>query len=207
MAKAMRSPSLRGVAGARLYAALITAATACGRPERGLEVFREMEAEAAACARLGVLASKGEDLAVGEDVSDGATWQSGGGKARRLPPPDGATLLAALDACAARGGKESVALAIDVTKAAVAATKELADNAENGAASRGALSSRKLAAVLKRAAEVCAAAGADSTAKALVAKAVEIAGTLDSSAESNVGGDVQKEGIEGAVAGGTRALR
>lgn len=50
MAMAMRGSSLRGSAGVRLYAALIGAAAACGKPQRGLEVFREMSEDSSAAA-------------------------------------------------------------------------------------------------------------------------------------------------------------
>eukprot|EP00904_Undaria_pinnatifida_P005078 jgi/Undpi1/16/HiC_scaffold_1.g00016.m1 len=125
MAKAMRSPSLRGVAGARLYAALIGAATACGKPERGLEVFREMSDDAAATAST----ASGGDGGVGE-AGVGGGGGGGGlglGAGRRLPPPDAATFMAALDACAAVGGEESVALAVGVTKEAAAAARMFQD--------------------------------------------------------------------------------
>ncbi|CAM9515495.1 unnamed protein product [Ectocarpus fasciculatus] len=152
LAKAMRSPDLRGVAGSRLYAALITAAAACGKPRRGLEVFEEMveesrsgddggaggngdgEAAVLGAAAAAALASGGVEWSDSISAEDGTTTdggamgeafsRSGGGGERRLPPPDGATFLAALDACAAVGGEESVTLAIGVTKDAAAAARE-----------------------------------------------------------------------------------
>lgn len=174
MSKALRSPSLRGIAGARLYAALISAAAACGRPQRGLEVFREMEADV-----------------------DRATKGGGGNDAEgngRLPPPDYATFLAALDACEAVAGQESIALAIGVTKAAAAATGRTEGAGSSGTV-RAILSNRKLASVLARAGEVCGAAGAVSTAAALAAKAVEI-GAMDVNPGGNTGGSSDNVLIE-----------
>lgn len=180
VAKAMRP--LRGSAGARLYAALIAAAAACGKPERGLEIFREM--------------------ASGDGDSDADGGLSG---RRRLPPPDGATFMAALDACAAVGGERSVELAIAVTKHAAAAAREFRDNGGGAgggseelgsslpdpssstkspaAARKPALSSRRLAAVLARAGEVCSPFAA-TTAEALKRKSLELGG----------GGETEGEG-------------
>lgn len=159
MSKALVSPSLRGVAGARLYNALIGAAVSCGRPQRGLDVFREMEEEAA---------GRG---------GGGHTSKSNLKQSRRyellpgcgpLPVPDLGTFMATLDACAAVGGEESITLAIGVTKSAAAATGDAADSARR-------LPLRKLAVVLNRAGEVCASSGADSAGTALMAKARELA--------------------------------
>ncbi|CAM9576262.1 unnamed protein product, partial [Laminaria digitata] len=187
MAKAMRSPSLRGVAGARLYAALIGAATACGKPKRGLEVFREMSddaaagaaAAAAAAATAAVKSGGVGETGVGGGGGDGDGLGLGSTGGRRLPPPDAATFMAALDACAAIDGEESVALAVGVTKEAAAAARLSSGAAVDGGASRAkktSISSRNLAAVLARAGEVCASAGKASTAQALTAKASELMG-------------------------------
>ncbi|CBJ32111.1 conserved unknown protein [Ectocarpus siliculosus] len=209
LAKAMRSPDLRGVAGCRLYAALITAAAACGKPRRGLEVFQEMVEESRSgggggsaggngdgvdAAVLGAAAAvvsggvewsdsmSGEDGTTGEVAMEEAFSRSGGGGERRLPPPDGATFLAALDACAAVGGEESVTLAIGVTKDAAAAAREFqrpAGGGGGGDAKKPRLSSRQLAAVLSKAGEVCAAVGKESTAIALAAKAEQLVGEAE----------------------------
>ncbi|CAM9588434.1 unnamed protein product [Ectocarpus sp. 13 AM-2016] len=221
LAKAMRSPDLRGVAGSRLYAALITAAAACGKPRRGLEVFQEMVEESRSggsggsaggngdgvdAAVLGAAAAVvsggvewsdnifGEDGTTGEEVMEEAFSRSGGGGGgggveRRLPPPDGATFLAALDACAAVGGEESVTLAIGVTKDAAAAAREFqrpADGGDGGDAKKPRLSSRQLAAVLSKAGEVCAAVGKESTALALAAKAEQLVGEAEAPEERGV---------------------
>lgn len=182
MSRAMNSPALRGVAGARLYSALIRAATACGHPRRGLEVFREMEGEHEAAAR-----------------------SSGGGKSQRkrgrsaaipvgcgpLPSPNSGTFLAALDACAAVGGWESVELAIEITKSAASATMIEAEIGESNRGTRpvAKLSADKLAVVLGRAGEVCSAAGAHPAALALRAKAEEIGSTKPRNQEADRGGD------------------
>lgn len=223
VAKAMRSPEMRGIAGARLYSALITAAAACGKPRRGLEVFQEMLASsggdggdggegsggggggvlgaAAAAAQASLSAGEvewgdqvwGEGLdgtAAGEggvDVLARGGGGGGGAGGRRLPPPDGATFLAALDACAAVGGEESASLAIGVTKDAAAAAREFQQDgggggggsgggSGSGKAGKARLSTRRLAEVLSKAGEVCAAAGKESTAEALAAKAVQLGG-------------------------------
>ncbi|CAM9386504.1 unnamed protein product [Scytosiphon promiscuus] len=256
VAKATRSPDLRGVAGARLYAALISAASACGKPRRGLEVFEEMlessssssssaspsSGAAAGSARGGEpgegsggalrgaaaarasLASSGEGVQWSDDVrgqgldgpgageeeaagmdggSDGdGLWGGGGGGGRMLPPPDTATFLAALDACAAVGGEESVSLAVGVTRQAAAAARELQERGgSRGGAARARLSSRQLAAVLSKAAEVCAAAGKESTAEALAAKAEQLSGEGAGSSQpegagtpAGDGGDVEVPG-------------
>lgn len=201
-AKAMRSPSLRGVAGSRLYATLISATAACGRPERGLEIFREMEAEAS-MSLSSSSATGGRSPGVGP-LDDG-TWEGGpagggGGGARprggggggRLPPLDVATFLAALDACAAVGGKESAKLAVGVTETAAGVTKaggeerakEGAEVSSPAEAVGTWLSGRKLIKVLEKASEVCAAAGAASAAESLTSEAARIA----ESASGDVGG-------------------
>lgn len=206
LAKAMRSPEVRGVAGARLYSALIEAAAACGKPRRGLEVFQEMLAasggeggEGDALGRTAAQASlsKGDagwgDRVWGEGLDDASEEEEegvhlaggggGGGGGRRLPPPDGATFLAALDACGAVGGEESASLAIGVTKDAAAAAREFQQRdgggdsgSGSGKATKARLSTRRLAEVLSKAGEVCAAAGKESTAQALAAKAVQLGG-------------------------------
>lgn len=211
VAKATRSPDLRGVAGARLYAALISAASACGKPRRGLEVFEEMleseEASSAAAAAATDSVGGGErstGAAAQASLGDGVEWSEDirghgvnspgfddeegvvvaageallrGGGGRRLPPPDTATFLAALDACAAVGGEESVSLAVGVTKQAAAAAREVQERVGTiggGGVAKARLSTRQLAAVLSKAAEVCAAAGKESTAEALAAKAAQL---------------------------------
>ena len=199
VAKAMRSPELRGIAGARLYSALIAAAAACGKPRRGLEVFQEMLASSGGDGggedgggggrdALGATAAKAS-LSTGEvewgEGLDGTAGEGevgmlgagggGGGGGRRLPPPDGATFLAALDACAAVGGEESASLAIGVTKDAAAAAREFQQNG-GGTARKARLSTWRLAEVLAKAGQVCATAGKESTAEALTAKAVQLGG-------------------------------
>lgn len=202
MAKAMRSPTLRGVAGARLYAALIGAAAACGKPERGLEVFREMLADSAAASSTEVAPSSplreggGDGDEHGDDDGGGAEAAVGAGgrepepgRQRLLPPPDGATFIAALDACAAVGGEKSVKVAIGVTKRAAAAAAAARGFQEGGegasGSSRATLSRRRLADVLARAGEVCAAAGSTSTAEAFAAKALEIGATSGGAGAAN----------------------
>lgn len=221
MAKALRSPSVRGVAGARLYTALIGAAAACGKPERGLEVFDEMssDAESRRSKRAGV--SGGNDQS---STTDEAVEQVGADRPMMLlPPPDIATFMAALDACAAIGGERSVPLGIGVTRQAATAAREyqeegatksnaaptdspLSGSVESkqqtltkgrkGRTSSG-MTNRRLALVLARAGEVCAAAGAASTAEALARKALE----MGDEADATSGGDGNVSGGSGSGSG------
>lgn len=160
LSRATRSPALRGVAGVKLYSALIGAAVACGRPQRGLEVFREMEEEASGRAGGG----RGGSARGGH--RDPAASVAGCGP---LPPPDARTYAAALEACAAVGGQESVVLAIDVTRSAAAASV-----AKGAREASPRLSSSDLAAILGEAGRVCAAAGNHSAGEALAGKANEM---------------------------------
>lgn len=248
VAKAMRSPDLKGIAGARLYSALISAAAACGKPKRGLEVFQEMlassggdggeDGEGGGEGVLGATAaqaslSSGEvewgEQVWGEGLDDDASGGGGavdmlvlarsvGGGGRRLPPPDGATFLAALDACAVVGGEESASLAIGVTKDAAAAARDVQQDGGGGGggnfsgkARKARLSTRRLAEVLSKAGEVCAAAGKDSIAEALAAKALQLGGgsgggTGDVAAPSSASSPVVAQGEDaledkGAVGG------
>lgn len=98
-----------------------------------------------------------------------------GGGGRRLPPPDGATFLSARDG-AAVGGEESAALAIGVTKDAAAAAREFQRDGGAGEPRKARLSTRRLAEVLSKAGEVCAAAGKESAAEAFAANAVQLGG-------------------------------
>lgn len=207
MAKAMRSPALRGVAGARLYAALIGAAAACGKPERGLEVFREMLADSTPT-EVASLQEGGEGGEHGDYAEAGASRGEAG---RRLPPPDGSTFIAALDACAAVGGEKSVKVAIGVTKRAAAAARDSQERGEGatGTGKSATLSRRQLAAVLARAGEVCAAAGSTSTADAFAAKALEIgasSGATTSDATSAEDEAVERDDYSGDRGIGREAL-
>lgn len=222
-AKAMRSPSLRGVAGSRLYATLISATAACGRPERGLEIFHEMEAEAGTSSSSSTAARAGS---TGVGLLDDGTWEGGpvggggggagprgGGGGGRLPPLDIATFLAALDACAAVGGEESVKLAIGITETAAGAAKkergeervkERAGVSSSAKADGALLSGRKLIKVLQKASEVCAAAGAASAAESLTSEAARLAEAAGGGADGRV--DVNTEvGVH--VAGEDERLR
>lgn len=224
MAKAMRSPELRGVAGARLYSALISAATACGKPRRALELYQEMLESSSsgggggggggrggemlgAAAAQAALSPGGvewnEDI-VGEgniDIAAGAGGGGSGGGGRRLPPPDAATFLAALDACAGLSGEESVSLAIGVTKNAAAAAREFQRGGGGGGTSGGTTTDNKAAAKARlssqRLSEVLSKAGEVCAAagKESTAQALAVkAAQLDGGDE--VGGD-SSDGIDG----------
>lgn len=193
-------PIMRGVAGARLYASLISAAIACGRPERGLEIYQEMTEEE----------NNYSDESDDKDTTkydyegniNGERTPMTHGQRLRLPPPDWATLLAALDACQAlnndRGSDSVVGIAIGVAKQAAALARKKLRTSATGAereSESGSVSisgsrfdppaqtvyfptspsgpTRKMALVLSRAAEVCA-PWEPSTAEAFRIKAAEL---------------------------------